>query len=197
MWAIWAECQCWRQRGGQGDLIGGGWALKEGNRRSGAWGQSSIWGQMVEAGSGEGVGESGEFHTPWSGLGAQIGFWHTPGSLPPPALGAGAAGGAHLSQTRPAGGAGLALVRWQSHRHSSVENHFIAGPFLGMRTERAWRHWTRGLPPSVWVYRVPQLGHGQAARGRCSDLVRVSRRSVLGHVDCSLLEPWKATSVSF
>ena len=41
----------------------------------------------------------------------QIGPWHTPSGLPPPAPGAGAAGGAHLSPTRPAGEAGPAPGR--------------------------------------------------------------------------------------
>lgn len=82
----------------------------------------------------------------------QIGSWHTPGSLPPPAPGAGAAGGAHLSPTRPAGGASLALGRWQSHRHFSVENHHTTRPPPGNGNRKAWKIRARRLPPSAWAY---------------------------------------------
>lgn len=102
--------QAWRQRVGQDGLVGGAWALRGEDRqdrclRSGFNSGSGGGAQAQVLGS---LGSSMPHDLGWV---LQIGSWHTPSGLPPPAPGAGAAGGAHLSPTRPAGGAGPAPGR--------------------------------------------------------------------------------------
>lgn len=186
------ECQVWRA--GQDDLIGGGWTLRGGTRWPAAPGQSSIWGQVVGT----------RFRVRcWGVWGAPHPvIWHTPGGLLPPAPGVGAAGGAHLSPTGPAGGAGLALGRWQSYRHSSVENHFITRPLPGNKNRKSLGdtgpegcHQVSGSVEGTEAPLNLEAG-GSVTHGQCSDWVRVSRRSVLGNVDCGLLGPWKVIAAS-
>ena len=95
---------------GQDGLVGGAWALRGEDRqdrclRSGFNSGSGGGAQTQMLGS---LGSSTSHDLGWV---LQIGFWHTPSDLPPPAPGAGVAGGAHLSPTRPAGGAGPAPGR--------------------------------------------------------------------------------------
>ena len=95
---------------GQDGLVGGAWALRGEDR------QDSCLRSGFNSGSGGGaqaqvLGSLGSSTPHDLGWVLQIGSWHTPSGLPPPAPGAGAAGGAHLLPTRTAGGAGLALGR--------------------------------------------------------------------------------------
>lgn len=126
--------------GGQDDLVGGGWALGGRNRQAGClrsrFNLGSDGGAQAQ---GKVLGSLGSSTPRRLGWVLQIGSWHTPGGPLPPAPGAGVAGGAHLSLTRPVGGAGLALGRWQSSRHSLVENHFIARPLPGNGNRKGLR----------------------------------------------------------
>lgn len=173
-----AECQVWRV--GQDDLIGRGWAPRGGKRGPAAPGQSSIWGQVVGPRlRGRCWGVWGVPHPMiWAGCSDRI-LAH-PRRLLPPAPGVGAAGGAHLSPTGPAGGAGLALGRWQSYRHSSVENHFITRALPGNENRKSLGdtgpegcHQVSGSVEGTYAPLNREAG-GCAAHGRCSDWVRVS-----------------------
>lgn len=129
------ECQpAWRQRSRQDDLVGGGWAsLSLGGSRQARGLQSGL-----NSGPGGGAPESQRSSAPcFLGWVLQIGSWHSCSGLSPPASGAGAAGGAHLSLTRP---------RWS--RPGSGEMAIMQALLSGKsphRTAPSWEWEQKGL----------------------------------------------------
>lgn len=131
----------------------------------------------------------------------QIGSWHTPSGLPPPVPGAGAAGGAHLSPTRPAGGAGPALARWQSAGTPQRKITSLHSPLLGMGTERTWETCGQRATTGCWgLWKCSDSFH---TRGRWTSSLQDTQvgsgqtGSVLGCVDLGLLGSCKAIAASF
>lgn len=170
--------QTWRQSVGRDGLFGGGWAFWGRNRRDrclrSGFDSGSSGGARAQR---KGLGSPGSSTPHNLGWVLQIGSRHTPGGLPPPAPGAGAAGGAHLSPTRPEGGASLALGRWQSRRHSLVENHLIAQPLPGNGNRKDLGD-TGAEGVGVWkgvqMPLKPEPGgslSGEQAGGQCSDWI--------------------------